>query len=97
MWADATDPAQEHRAAGGTYRPAASVGKALVAVPFCFAVRLVERGGAGARPRLGVTDLGVDSGCYWIVDDTGFPKKGKRRSVSLGSTVTNRVNKIGAK
>ena len=21
--------------------------------------------------------LGLDSGCYWIVDDTGFPKKGK--------------------
>ena len=21
--------------------------------------------------------LGVDSGCYWIIDDTGFPKKGK--------------------
>jgi SRSO17 transposase len=20
--------------------------------------------------------LGLDSGCYWIVDDTGFPKKG---------------------
>jgi SRSO17 transposase len=23
-----------------------------------------------------VPDLGLDSGCYWIVDDTGFPKKG---------------------
>ena len=21
--------------------------------------------------------LGLDSGCYWIIDDTGFPKKGK--------------------
>src|SRR5476649_186626 len=24
-----------------------------------------------------VPDLGLDSGCYWIIDDTGFPKKGK--------------------
>ena len=23
-----------------------------------------------------VPHLGLDSGCYWIVDDTGFPKKG---------------------
>src|SRR5271170_4275276 len=23
-----------------------------------------------------VPDLGLDSGCYWIVDDTGLPKKG---------------------
>ena len=22
--------------------------------------------------------LGLDSGCYWIIDDTGFPKKGKQ-------------------
>ncbi len=21
--------------------------------------------------------LGIESGCYWIIDDTGFPKKGK--------------------
>ena len=21
--------------------------------------------------------MGLDSGCYWIIDDTGFPKKGK--------------------
>ncbi len=21
--------------------------------------------------------LGLESGCYWIIDDTGFPKKGK--------------------
>lgn len=24
-----------------------------------------------------VPTLGVESGCYWIIDDTGFPKKGK--------------------
>ena len=24
-----------------------------------------------------VPTLGLDSGCYWIIDDTGFPKKGK--------------------
>ena len=31
-----------------------------------------------ARVREWVTPvLGLDGGCYWIVDDTGFPKKGK--------------------
>lgn len=24
-----------------------------------------------------IPSLGLDSGCYWIIDDTGFPKKGK--------------------
>jgi SRSO17 transposase len=24
-----------------------------------------------------VPSLGLDRGCYWIIDDTGFPKKGK--------------------
>lgn len=24
-----------------------------------------------------MASLGLDSGCYWIIDDTGFPKKGK--------------------
>jgi len=24
-----------------------------------------------------IPSRGLDSGCYWIIDDTGFPKKGK--------------------
>ena len=24
-----------------------------------------------------IPSLGLDRGCYWIIDDTGFPKKGK--------------------
>ena len=31
---------------------------------------------AGVRDWV-VPVLGLDSGCYWIIDDTGFPKKGK--------------------
>jgi SRSO17 transposase len=31
---------------------------------------------AGARDWV-LPWLGLDSGCYWIIDDTGFPKKGK--------------------
>ena len=31
---------------------------------------------AGVRDWV-VPALGLDSGCYWIIDDTGFPKKGK--------------------
>lgn len=31
---------------------------------------------AGVRDWV-VPELGLDSGCYWIIDDTGFPKKGK--------------------
>ena len=23
------------------------------------------------------SEVRLDSGCYWIIDDTGFPKKGK--------------------
>ena len=25
--------------------------------------------------------LGLESGCYWIIDDTGFPKKGQHTIV----------------
>ena len=31
---------------------------------------------AGVRDWV-MPSLGLDSGCYWIIDDTGFPKKGK--------------------
>jgi len=31
---------------------------------------------AGVRDWV-LPSLGLDSGCYWIIDDTGFPKKGK--------------------
>lgn len=31
---------------------------------------------AGVRDWI-LPSLGLDSGCYWIIDDTGFPKKGK--------------------
>src|SRR6266550_750621 len=79
------DRAQKRRTDGGSDSPGAGRREASIPASFCWQRAVVGRGDAGQEPALAKAGVGelvlpalerrgpVEA---WIIDDTGFPKKG---------------------